>query len=76
MKKFSMLLLAVCVSVSAFAQKPVVIIDYFTSPSCTEAGVSALRSQVIAGITETNRVNLIDVESESSLALEANRRSS
>ena len=76
MKKISMLLLAACVSVCAFAQKPVVIIDYFTSPSCTEAGVSALRSQVIAGITETNRVNLIDVESEASLALEVSRRSS
>lgn len=76
MKKISTLFLAALVSVCAFAQKPVVIVDYFTSPSCSESGVSALRSQVIAGIVETNRVNLIDVESEASLALEASRRAS
>jgi hypothetical protein len=76
MKKLSMLLLAICAGISALAQKPVVVVDYFTSPSCKDASVSALRSQVIAGLSETGRVNLIDVESESALVLEANRRSS
>lgn len=76
MKKLSMLFVAVCVSVCAFAQKPVVVVDYFTSPSCTESGVSALRSHVITGLSETGRVNLIDVQSESALVLESNRRSS
>ena len=63
-------------SVCAFAQRPVVVVDYFTSSSCSEAGVSALRSQVIAGLVETDRLNLIDVQSEASLAVEAGRRAS
>ena len=71
-----MLFVAICVCVCAFAQKPVVVVDYFTSPSCSESSVSALRSQVIAGLAETGRVNLIDVESEAALVLESNRRSS
>ena len=76
MRKFSMLLVAICVSVCALAQKPVVVVDYFTSPSCKESSVSALRSHVITGLSETGRVNLIDVESEAALVLESNRRSS
>lgn len=76
MKKITMLAAAVCMSICAFAQKPVVVVDYFTSPSCTEAGISALRGQVIAGLMETGRVNLIDVETETSLAVEADRRAS
>lgn len=76
MKKLYLALLSASLCVSAFAQKPVVVVDYFTSPSCTEAGVSALRGHVIAGLAETERINIIDVESEASLALEADRRSS
>ena len=76
MKKIFISLLSVCLCVSAFAQKPVVVVDYFTTASCTAAGVSALRSQVIAGLSETNRVNLIDVETEASLTLEVGRRAS
>lgn len=76
MRKLSLMFALMCIAVCASAQKPVVVVDYFTSPSCTEAGVSALRSQVIAGLTETNRVTLIDVQTESSLAVEADRRSS
>lgn len=76
MKKIFISLLGMCLCVSAFAQKPVVVVDYFTTASCTPSGVSALRSQVIAGLSETNRVNLIDVETEASLAIEADRRTS
>ena len=76
MKKLFMSIIGLCLVVSAFAQKPVVVVDYFTTTSAKQSGVSALRNHVIAGITETNRVNLIDVESEASLTLEANRRSS
>ena len=76
MKKIFISLLGMCLCVSAFAQKPVVVVDYFTTASCTAAGVSALRSQVIAGLSETNRVNLIDVETEASLTLEVGRRAS
>lgn len=76
MKKIFISLLGLCLCVSAFAQKPVVVVDYFTTASCTAAGVSALRSQVIAGLSETNRVNLIDVETEASLTLEVGRRAS
>ncbi len=61
---------------AAFAQKPVVLIDYFEAPkSVTAAGVTAVRSAVIAGINQMNRVQLIDVETESSLNMEGIRRS-
>ena len=76
MKKIIVSILGIFLFLPAFAQKPVVVVDYFTSPSCKQSSISALRGQVIAGITETNRVNLIDVESEASLTLEASRRSS
>lgn len=76
MKKIVCSIAAVFMCLCAYAQKPVVVVDYFTSPSCTEAGVSALRGHVIAGLAATNRVNLIDVETEASLSLEAGRRSS
>lgn len=76
MKKIVCSIATALMCLCAYAQKPVVVVDYFTSPSSTEAGVSALRGHVIAGLAETNRVNLIDVEAEASLALEADRRSS
>lgn len=76
MKKIVCSVAAVLVCLCASAQKPVVVVDYFTSSSCAKAGLSALRGHVIAGLTATNRVNLIDVEAEASLALEADRRSS
>lgn len=75
MKKIILSVLAVCAGICAFAQKPVVVVDYFHySPNVTEAGVAAVRSAVIAGIDAVNRVNLIDVESEATLMMEANRR--
>lgn len=76
MKKIVCSIATALMCLCAYAQKPVVVVDYFTSPSCTDAGVSALRGHVIAGLTATNRVNLIDVETEASLSLEADRRSS
>jgi hypothetical protein len=76
MKKLALLFVSLFACIFAFAQKPVVVVDYFTSPSCSESSVSALRSQVISGLVETGRVNLIDVESESALVLESHRRSS
>lgn len=57
--------------------KPNVLIDYFWRPanipfSCAEQ----LRSYVIEGITSTNRVELIDVDSQDALSIEASRRES
>ena len=76
MKRIYPVLIGLFCCILASAQKPVVVIDYFTSPSsCSKSGVSSIRNQVISGLTETNRVNLIDVEAESSLRLEASRRS-
>ena len=75
MKKILFALLAFVFTVSAFAQKPVVVIDRFTYPSNLKSGAASIRGQVISGITETNRVQLIDVESESALATEVARRS-
>ncbi|MBQ8812511.1 MAG: penicillin-binding protein activator LpoB [Bacteroidales bacterium] len=76
MKKLFLSTMLVLASMTLFAQKAVVVVDYFTSPSCNETAITALRSQVIADINAMNRVTLIDVQTESSLALEADRRSS
>ncbi|WP_302591622.1 hypothetical protein [uncultured Muribaculum sp.] len=59
------------------AGKPNVLIDYFWRPanipfSCAEQ----LRSYVMEGITNTNRVELIDVDAQDALQIEASRRES
>ena len=75
MKRFILSVALMVAGIAAFAQKPVVLIDYFNAPkSVKAAGVSAVRSAVIAGINQMNRVQLIDVESESSLNMEGIRR--
>ena len=77
MKKALLTLFLSSVCSIAFAQKSVVIIDYFTNTaSVDKSDASMLRSKVIDGINAINRVNLIDVESEATLALEASRRNS
>ena len=76
MKKSIILLASLCFCISAAAQKPVVVVDHFTSASCKKGDLINLRNQVIAGIHETGNVSIIDVESESALAMEAERRSS
>lgn len=76
MKRFILSVAMMVAGLVAFAQKPVVLIDYFEAPkSVTAAGVTAVRSAVIAGINQMNRVQLIDVETESSLNMEGIRRS-
>lgn len=60
-----------------FAQddKPVVYIEYFARPGGLDpALVEALRSKVIQGIQETNRVTVIDVASKQGLNSEEERR--
>ena len=76
MKKTFLTLLAMCICACAFAEKTVVVMDYFTSSSAKTSQVNNLRNHVIAGIAETSRINLIDAESESALNLEVSRRSS
>ena len=77
MKKARLTLFLSSVCSIAFAHKSVVIIDYFTNTaSVDKSDASMLRSKVIDGINAINRVNLIDVESEATLALEASRRNS
>ena len=76
MKKTFLILMAMCINVCAFAEKTVVVVDYFTSSSAKTSQMNNLRNHVVAGIAETSRVSLIDAESESALKLEANRRSS
>lgn len=76
MKKNISLFVAICFCVCAAAQKPVVVVDHFTSASCKASALVNLRNQVISGIYETGNVDLIDVEAEKTLAMEAERRSS
>ena len=55
--------------------KPNVLIDYFWRPTNIPfACAEQLRSYVIEGITNTNRVELIDVDTQDALAIEASRR--
>ncbi len=74
-----MLMLAIALPCETKAQestgKPNVFIDYFWRPSeipftCAEQ----LRSYVIEGISNTKRIELIDVDSSDALAIEASRR--
>ena len=77
MKKVLLTMIFASVCAFASAQKSVVIIDYFTnSSSVSKSDADMLRAKVIDGINAINRVNLIDVESESTLTLEASRRNS
>lgn len=76
MQKSIIFLATLCFYICAAAQKPVVIVDHFTGSACKKGDLINLRNQVIAGIHETGNINLIDVESEDVLAMEAERRSS
>lgn len=67
-------------SFSALAQeettsKPNVLIDYFWRPSNVNFNIAEqLRNYVIEGITNTKRVELIDVDSQDALKIEQARR--
>ena len=80
MKKFVISLLCLCgISFALCAQenteKAVVYVEYFSNPKRIDPGlVEVLRSNMIQGIQETNRVVLVDVASQSSLANEEERR--
>lgn len=55
--------------------KPNVFFDYFERPvSVPFVWAEAIRNNVMEGIQKTNRVNLIDVDSRSTLAIEKSRR--
>ncbi len=72
------ILAALCLaSVTAFAQKSVVVVDYFEhANSVVPSYADAVRSSIIQGINQMNRLTLIDATKESSLALEEERRDS
>ncbi len=56
-------------------EKEVVLIDNFSFPSeINKALVETLRGKMIEGIQATNRVKVVDVNTESSIASEAERR--
>lgn len=76
MKKTILLFFAMSFCLCAFAQKPVVVVDHFTSASCKVADLVNLRDHVVAGIYDTGNVSLVDVEAEATLEMEAERRSS
>lgn len=77
MKKLTLTLFLIIAATAAFAQKQVVVIDYFKYANEVSASdATALRSAVIAGINAINRVNLIDVDTESALQMEVGRRNS
>lgn len=77
MKRLFLIATLCIASVTAFAQKSVVVVDYFgRSDNVSNAHADAVRSSVIQGINQMNRLTLIDAAKESSLALEEERRDS
>ncbi len=86
MKKLFITLLSILTfsTASVFAQgaaepqgKPTVYVDYFTRSTSTPfLWAEALRSSVIEGIQDLNRVILLDVDSQESLRIEQARRES
>lgn len=85
MKIFAKLGLAVAFCAAFFgpaaaqetASKPNVFIDYFWRPSDLNSNIAEqVRNNVIEAINATNRVELIDVDSRSALAIEKDRRDS
>lgn len=70
-------ILSMCILTGAQAQKnqkKVLLIDYFTSGNVNQAYAKMLRDAVIAGIQNTNRLSVVDVEMEPTLQLEQGRR--
>lgn len=81
MRKLFLIVLALVMGVlSSMAQdepkgKMNVFFDYFTRPSDMPfMWAETIRNKVMEGIQKTNRVNLIDVDSRSTLAIEKERR--
>lgn len=81
MKKSIILLMVAILGIfSGVAQeepqgKPNVFFDYFKYPSSIPfVWAEAIRNSVMDGIQKTNRVNLIDVDTKSTLAIERSRR--
>ncbi len=64
-----------CVAQDEPQGKPNVFFDYFDRPSSVSfIWAEAIRNNVMEGIQKTNRVNLIDVDSRGTLAIEKSRR--
>ena len=73
----TIVILLMCILVSVQAQKnqkEVLLVDYFVSGNVNQAYAKMLRDAVIAGIQQTNRLTVVDVEMEPTLKLEEGRR--
>lgn len=69
------LLLGVNLSAFSQEQKDVVLIDFFNRAAGVDQGhVENLRTHIIQGITETERLRVLDVATQPSLATEEQRR--
>ncbi len=75
MKKIFFTLMLAFACMSAYAQKPVVLVDWFyAADGVAEAHEEALRGAVIANIDRIGRLQLVDVESQYTMDREAQRR--
>ncbi len=72
MKKVLMffMLFATIGTANIYAQKKVLVVDYFESTDRDEKYSDEIRNQVISGIQSTGRLNIIDAYSELSLRIE------
>lgn len=70
------IILTAMLATSAYAQKKInLLVDYFYTPeSVSQAHANLIRNVVMEGLHSSNRVNLIDVQTSSTLALEEDRR--
>ena len=67
--------LGACVMNGQVKGKPVIFVDYFNAPSnINESLIETLRGKVIEGIQETQRLQVIDIDSYAQLKDEAERR--
>lgn len=76
MKKLLSLLLLVLCSISIYAKKQVVYVEYFSSPGkSNEARAEQIRGAFMSALTSYQHLQVVDVASQRSLAIEKERRS-
>lgn len=76
MKKIILCMIMILASVGIFAKKQVVYIEYFSfADNIEEARAEQIRAAIISRLTTFQHLQVVDVASQASLAVEKNRRS-
>ncbi len=76
MKKIILCMMMILASIGVFAKKQVVYIEYFSyANNIEEARAEQVRAAIISTLTTFQHLQVVDVASQASLAVEKNRRS-